>query len=81
VCAGTAYRRFANKAEVLDAIWADQTVELAAAADAALADPDPWHGLVTYVEQSLAQQLRDKGLAQIVSGDLTPNPSEDLDVD
>ena len=66
---GTAYRRFGNKGELLDAIFVEQTVELAAAADAGLADPDPWHGLVSYLEQSLALQLRDKGLAQIVSGD------------
>lgn len=66
---GTAYRRFANKGELLDALFAEQTVELAAAADAGLADPDPWHGLVSYLEKSLALQLRDKGLAQIVSGD------------
>ncbi len=66
---GTAYRRFANKGELLDALFAEQTAEMAAAADTALADPDPWHGLVTYLETSLALQLRDKGLAQIVSGD------------
>jgi AcrR family transcriptional regulator len=66
---GTAYRRFANKSELLDALFAEQTVELATAADAGLADPDPWHGLVSYLEKSLALQLRDKGLAQIVSGD------------
>ncbi len=66
---GTAYRRFANKGELLDALFAEQTVEVAAAADAGLADPDPWHGLVSYLERSLALQLRDKGLAQIVSGD------------
>ena len=66
---GTAYRRFANKGEVLDALFAEQTVEVATAADASLADPDPWHGLVSYLERSLALQLRDKGLAQIVSGD------------
>lgn len=66
---GTAYRRFANKSELLDALFAEQTIELAAAADAGLADLDPWHGLVGYLENSLALQLRDKGLAQIVSGD------------
>lgn len=65
----TAYRRFANKSELLDAIFTEQTVELAAAADAGLADPDPWHGLVGYLETSLALQLRERGLAQIVSGD------------
>jgi AcrR family transcriptional regulator len=68
---GTVYRRFANKGELLDALFVEQTVEMAAAADTALADPDPWHGLVTYLETSLALQLRDKGLAQIVSGDRT----------
>jgi AcrR family transcriptional regulator len=66
---GTAYRRFANKGELLDALFTEQTVELAAAAATGLADPDPWHGLVGYLERSLALQLRDKGLAQIVSGD------------
>lgn len=66
---GTAYRRFANKDELLDALFAEQTVELAAAADTGLIDPDPWHGLMGYLERSLALQLRDKGLAQIVSGD------------
>ena len=66
---GTAYRRFANKGELLNAIFAEQTVELAAAADAAHADPDPWHALVSYLERSLALQLRDRALAQIVSGD------------
>ena len=65
---GTAYRRFANKGELLDALFAEQTVELAAAADAGLADPDPWHGLVSYLEKSLALQLRDRRLAQIVGG-------------
>ncbi|WP_375424679.1 TetR/AcrR family transcriptional regulator [uncultured Friedmanniella sp.] len=66
---GTAYRRFANKGELLNAIFAEQTAELAALADAALEDPDPWRGLVDYLEQSLALQLRDRSLAQIVSGD------------
>lgn len=66
---GTAYRRFANKNELLDALFAEQTVEVAAAADAGLADPDPWRGLVGYLERSLALQLRDRALAQIVSGD------------
>ncbi len=66
---GTAYRRFANKAEIFEAIFAGQTAELAAAAEAALGDADPWHGLVSYLETALALQLRDKGLAQMLNGD------------
>lgn len=66
---GTAYRRFANKEEVLAELFAEQTVEFGALADAALADADPWHGLVGFLENALALQLRDKGLAQILNGD------------
>ena len=65
---GTAYRRFANKGEVLDALFEEQVAEISQLADAALADPDPWHGLVEYLEQALALQAKDKGLAQILSG-------------
>ncbi len=74
---GTAYRRFANKDELLDALFAEQTVELAAAAATGLTDPDPWHGLVGYLERSLALQLRDRGLAQIVSGDRISSEQHD----
>ena len=65
---GTAYRRFANKDEVLEAIYLEQIGELDVVLDTALADPDPWHGLVYYLETAMALQLRDKGLAQILSG-------------
>jgi len=66
---GTAYRRFANKEEVLESLFAEQTAEFGALADAALADADPWRGLVDFLEHALALQLRDKGLAQILNGD------------
>ena len=66
---GTAYRRFSNKEEVLDSIFAEQTAEFSAIADTALADPDPWQGLVDFLDQALALQLRDRGLAQILNGD------------
>jgi AcrR family transcriptional regulator len=64
----TAYRRFANKEEVLEAIYTEQIRELALILDAALADPDPWHGLVGYLESAMALQVKDKGLAQILNG-------------
>ncbi|MBT0774187.1 TetR/AcrR family transcriptional regulator [Kineosporia sp. J2-2] len=65
---GTAYRRFANKEVLFDAILSEQVAELEAILHAALEDPDPWHGLVSYMEQSLAIQARDRGMAQILSG-------------
>ena len=65
---GTAYRRFANKGELMDALFDQQVAEISNLADTALADPDPWHALVWYLEQVMALQARDRGIAHIVSG-------------
>lgn len=65
---GTAYRRFANKGEVIDALFDSQIEELARIADVALATDDPWHGLTTYLEQCLALQARDRGIAHLLAG-------------
>ena len=34
----------------------------------ALAEPDPWDGLVLFLERSTAMQARDRGMAQIFTG-------------
>jgi AcrR family transcriptional regulator len=62
---GTAYRRFANKEEVIDAYFERKLDEVAQLAEEALHDPDPWNGLVTYLEQVSALQMEDRGLMQI----------------
>ena len=64
---GTAYRRFANKQQVIDALFDQRLDEVAALADKALADPDAWHGLTTFLERSLQMQLEDRGLTQILN--------------
>jgi AcrR family transcriptional regulator len=64
---GTAYRRFANKEEVIDALFEQRLEEVAAIGERALAEPDPWQGLVTYLEQILQLQLRDRGLTGIIN--------------
>ena len=50
---GTAYRRFSNKEELIDAILERQNEEIEQILHAALAEPDPWTGLVLYLERSL----------------------------
>ncbi len=65
---GTAYRRFANKGEIMDALFGLQVEEISRLADEALADSDPWRALATYLEQVMALQAKDRGLAQILSG-------------
>jgi AcrR family transcriptional regulator len=64
---GTAYRRFPNKEAVMDALFEDRLVQLKALAEEALADPDPWHGLVTYLETSVDMQFGDRGLSEIMN--------------
>src|SRR3954449_5496561 len=62
---GTAYRRFANKDEVIDAYFESKLDQVAQLAEEALRDADAWRGLVTYVERASALQVDDRGLMQI----------------
>src|SRR3954451_18397056 len=58
----TAYRRFANKEEVIDALFEERLQAVAEVAHAALGDADPWTGLVTFLERALDMQFGDRGL-------------------
>nr|WP_202884952.1 TetR/AcrR family transcriptional regulator [Actinopolymorpha cephalotaxi] len=64
---GTAYRRFANKEEIIDALFEDGLRDIAEAANEALENPDAWAGLVTFLERSLHMQFGDRGLNQIMN--------------
>lgn len=64
---GTAYRRFANKEEVIDALFEDGLQKIAAVAQEAIAEPDAWTGLVNFLERSLHLQFGDRGLNQIMN--------------
>jgi AcrR family transcriptional regulator len=63
---GTAYRRFANKDALIDALMVDRIGELAALAEECLEDPDPWRGLTGYFERALALQAADRGLKDVL---------------
>src|SRR3954454_13168984 len=54
---GTAYRRFANKEAVIDALFEEELQKVAGVANEALTDPDAWSGLVTFLERSLHMQF------------------------
>src|SRR4051794_3166661 len=54
---GTAYRRFANKEEVIEALFEERLQQVADLAHQALDDLDPWHGLVTFLSESLHMQF------------------------
>src|ERR1700710_1059119 len=79
---GTAYRRFSNKEEVIDALFEQRLRELARVAHEALDNPDAWTGLVSFLEQSLHMQFGDRGLNQIMNqpalGDARVREARDL---
>lgn len=64
---GTAYRRFANKDELIDALFEDRFQDVATLAAAALDDDDPWRGLVGFLEGSLRLLFNDRGLVELVT--------------
>lgn len=65
---GTAYRRFADKEELIDALFHDRIGEVVALADRALEADDPWTGFVELMEAGVELQARDRGLREILNG-------------
>jgi AcrR family transcriptional regulator len=63
---GTAYRRFANKDQLIDALMADRIAEIGRIAEECLEEPDPWVGLTSFFERALALQAADRGLKEVL---------------
>ena len=64
---GTAYRRFKNKEEVIDALFEQRLQVVEEAAQRALAEPNAWDGLVMYLGDALNLRYGDRGLNQIMN--------------
>jgi AcrR family transcriptional regulator len=65
---GTVYRRFANKEELVDALFDDMVDTVASLAQEAVADPDAWHGLTASLEKVCEIQAFDRGLREVMLG-------------
>ena len=63
----TLFRHFPAKEDLVTAVFADRMDAYAEAANAALADPDPWHGLTGYIETVCAMQASDYGFADMLT--------------
>ncbi|MEU5952360.1 helix-turn-helix domain-containing protein [Streptomyces sp. NPDC047525] len=57
----TLYRRFPTRDSLVTEVFEDQLGECVAVVDAALADPDPWHGFCTAIEKVCAMHVVDRG--------------------
>src|SRR4051794_2202370 len=63
---GTAYRRFAHKEQLIDALFEDRIDAFAALAEEALAEPDPWTGFTMFLERAAERHAADRGLQQLM---------------
>jgi AcrR family transcriptional regulator len=65
---GTAYRHFANKYELAEAIMAEAIERVYELIDSAAATEDAWAGLVGFVEGAAEMQSADRGLREVLMG-------------
>jgi AcrR family transcriptional regulator len=63
---GTVYRRFPEKAQLVEELFEQQTAQLVGLVEEALADPDPWRGLTGFLRRNLEMQACDRAFRQIV---------------
>src|SRR5215510_15636179 len=63
---GTVYRRFPDKEALIEALFEERLGTMVGLAEQGLANPDPWAGLVFFLERAGGLLAGDRGLRQIV---------------
>lgn len=62
---GTVYRRFADKEQLVEALFEDQMKAFVELAERCLADADPWEGLMRFLDQACALHACDRGFKEV----------------
>jgi AcrR family transcriptional regulator len=70
----TLYRRFPRRIDLIVAVFADRMAEHDHLVQQALEDPDPWEGLCGYLEAAAELQVRDRGIADLITMDVSSAP-------
>src|ERR1700754_2811238 len=65
---GTAYRRFPDKEQLIDALFDDRLEQIASLAERCAARADAFAGLVEFIEGNVQLQSTDKGLKELILG-------------
>jgi AcrR family transcriptional regulator len=65
---GTVYRRFADKEELIEALFDDELDQLADLARRASEIEDPWEALSTFIASMVGRQSLDRGLKELLLG-------------
>lgn len=63
---GTVYRRFPDKESLVQALFEERIEAMAALAERALAEPDSWVGLMSFLDGACTHLAADRGLHQIL---------------
>ena len=71
---GTVYRRFPDKAQLIDELFEQRIDDVVALAHEAASDPDPWNGLVGFLRGTAERQAADRGIKEILTS--SPDGSE-----
>ena len=62
---GTAYRRFASRMDLIDALVDERVAEVEDNIEHALEAEDPWEGFVRFLEAHVAIHVADRGLREL----------------
>lgn len=68
---GTVYRRFPERAELVQALFESRIGEIIALAEKAAENPDAFDGLAWFLERALAHQVADRGLKEVMSSTIS----------
>jgi AcrR family transcriptional regulator len=63
---GTVYRRYANKDELVDALFEQHIDDIVVIAGEALRVTDPWAAVVCFFERTQSRQAQDRGLREVL---------------
>ena len=70
----TLYRRFPTRSDLVAAVFAERMAAHLEAVETALGDDDPWNGFASYVRAVAGMQAEDRGIADLVTMDLSSAP-------
>ena len=65
---GTVYRHFPDKDQLIEGLFEQHFEQLVAHMEEALADPDPWHGLTSFMRLASDMQASDRAIKDLMTG-------------
>ncbi|MCW2622002.1 MAG: TetR family transcriptional regulator [Frankiales bacterium] len=71
---GTVYRRFPDRDGLVEALFEQRLTDIVALARAGCAEPEPWAAFCHFVERTLAMQVADRGLKELLACDDHDSP-------